>query len=103
MNADDLKLHLGSMIRANEFPEEEDGDAAKVHFDDLVAGRTLRELTGAEIKYLRSATRRLHGADRLKAETARLLELDTKDTYADAMFHCTVAANKELVMAGTLD
>jgi len=103
MNADDLKMYLGSMIRANEFPEVEDGDAAKEHYDDLVAGRTLKELTGAEIKYLQSATRRLHGADRLTAETARLLELDTKATYADAMFHCRVAANKDLVVAGTLD
>jgi hypothetical protein len=99
MNADDLKLHLGSMIKANAFPEVEDGDAAKMHFDDLVAGRTLKELTGAEIKYLQCATRLLHGADRLKAETARLLGLDTKATYADAMFHCRVATNRELVPA----
>jgi hypothetical protein len=103
MNADDLKLHLGSMIRANEFPEVEDGDDAKEHFDDLAAGRTLRELTGAEIKYLQCATRLLHGADRLNAETARLLDLDTKATYADAMFHCRLAANKDFVTAGTLD
>jgi hypothetical protein len=103
MNADDLKLNLGLMIKANEFPEVDDGDAAKIHFDDLVAGRTLRKLTGAEIEYLQCATRRLHGADRLKAETAHLLGLDKKDTYADAMFHCRVAANKDLVMVGTLD
>jgi hypothetical protein len=99
MNADDLKLHLGSMIKANEFPEEEDGDAAKMRFDDLVAGRTETDLTGAEIEYLQRATRRLHGNDRLKPETARLLGLDAKDTYADAMFHCRLSATKELVSA----
>ena len=102
MGANKLRLLIGSSLEVNRL-EQPDLDAVKRKFDEMVRDAARRkpveELNGLEIAELAKANRKQGGADLLKKETATLLGLDTKATYADAFLHCKAALIRELIPA----
>jgi hypothetical protein len=81
--------------------KEPDLDSTKGKFDGMLKGAAanepVEELESVEIALPAKADRERGTSDRLDRETARLLGLDAKATYADALLYCRAALIRALV------
>ena len=93
------QIVIGMMVQSSQEEEIDDLDFAKEQFDkfvaDLVAGNS-PDLEGPTVRALFRCSRKENGADRLKLATAKLLGLDPKCTYSEALFQCGFIYTRKL-------